>query len=126
FVDANRRATILIADNDLANTRAKFEEELHRDPKNAKTLNNLGETLERLGFVDSAVGRLSEAVALDRRNWIYHFNLARAMSLRQDWNHAASEYAASLEIFQDNYAAQYDMAIAFHMGGNEAQAIKAF
>jgi tetratricopeptide (TPR) repeat protein/ribosomal protein L40E len=126
FADTTRRSSVLIPENDLANARARFEKDLERDPKNADTLNNLGLTLERLGFVDSAVGKLSEAVALDRRNWIYHFNLAHVMSLRQDWNHAASEYAASLEIFADNYAAQYDLAVAYHMSGNEPDAIKAY
>jgi len=126
FVDTTRRSTVLIPENDLANARARFEKDLERDPKNADTLNNLGLTLEHLGFVDSAVGRLSEAVALDRRNWIYHFNLAHAMSLRQDWTRAASEYAASLEIFADNYAAQYNLAVAYHLSGNEPEAIKAY
>lgn len=126
FIDTTRRSSVLIPENDLANARARFEEALERDPKNADTLNNLGVTLERLGFVDSAVGRLSEAVAIDRRNWIYHFNLARVMSLRQDWSHAVSEYAASLEIFADNYAAQYNLAVAYHLSGNEPDAVKAF
>ena len=125
FVDT-RRGSVLIPENDLANARTRFEDALARDPKNADTLNNLGLTLERLGFVDSAVARLSEAVALDRRNWTYHFNLAHAMSLRQDWNRAASEYAASLEIFADNYAAQYNLAVAYHLSSNEPEAIKAY
>jgi Flp pilus assembly protein TadD len=126
FIDTGHRSSVLLPDNDLANARKRFEESLERDPKNADTLNNLGVTLERLGFVDSAVAKLSEAVSLDRRNWIYHFNLARAMSLRQDWNHAASEYSASLEIFADNYAAQYNLAVAYHLSGNEPDAVKAF
>jgi tetratricopeptide (TPR) repeat protein/ribosomal protein L40E len=126
FVDNDHRSSVLIPENDLANARKRFEEALERDPKNPDTLNNLALTLERLGFVDSAVGKLSEAVALDRRNWIYHFNLAHVMSLRQDWNHAVSEYAAALEIFPSNYAAQYNLAVAYHLSGNEPEAIKAY
>ncbi len=126
FVDSPRRGTAPIADADLASTRTSLEQALQRDPKNVDTLNSLGLTLERLGFIDSAFARLSEAVAVDPRNWIYHFNLAHVMSLRQDWMHAASEYAAVLEIFPENYAAQYNMAVAYHFSGNEPAAIKAF
>jgi len=126
FVDAPRRSTVLVTDTELADARTRYEQALERDPKNADTLNNLGLALERLGFVDSAVVRFSEAVNVDRRNWIYHFNLAHAMALRQDWNHAATEYGAALEIFPGNFPAQYNMAIAFHLASNEPEAVKAF
>jgi len=126
FVDAPRRLTVTLADGELADARVRFEQALQRDPKSAETLNNLGLTLERLGFTDSASARFSEAVAVDRSNWIYHFNLAHALSLRQDWSHAAPEYAASLEIFPQNYPAQYNLAVAYHMSANEPAAIKAY
>jgi Flp pilus assembly protein TadD len=127
FVESSRRGSVdQIADKDLADARTRFEQALQRDPKDSSTVNNLGLVLERLGFVDTAIGRFADAVSLDRRNWVYHFNLAHAMSLRQDWNHAASEYASAIEIFPDNFPAQYNLAVAFHMGGNETQAIKAF
>lgn len=126
FVDAPRRLTLTVGDAELANTRTRLEEALERDPKNAETLNNLGLALERLGFTDSSVARFSAAVAADPRSWIYHFNLAHALSLRQDWSHAAPEYAASLEIFPENYPAQYNMAVAYHLSANEPAAIKAY
>jgi len=126
FIDTTRRAGVEIADTDLASARTRFEQELERDPKNAETQNNLGVVLERLGFVPSAIGRFSDAVALDRRNWVYHFNLAHAASLQMDWNRAAAEYAAVTELFPANFAAQYNMAFALHSGGNEAAAVKAF
>jgi Flp pilus assembly protein TadD len=126
FVDTTRRASVQVGDGELEQARTRFEQALERDPKNADTLNNLGLTLQRLGFVDAAVRRLSEAVNADRRDWTYHFNLAHAFSLQQNWSRAAVEYAASLEIFADNYAAQYDLAVAYHMSGNEPEAVKAY
>jgi len=125
FVDAPRRASMSV-DGQPADTRTRLEEALERDPRNAEILNNLGMTLEHLGFVDSAIARFSAAVAVDPRNWIYHFNVAHAASLQQNWNRAASEYAASLEIFPDNYPAQYNLAVARHLSSNEPEAIKAF
>jgi tetratricopeptide (TPR) repeat protein/ribosomal protein L40E len=126
FVDAPRRSTVDIAAADPIANRKRFEETLESNPKDADTLNNLGLTLERLGFVESAVARFTAAIEADRRNWIFHFNLAHAVSQLQNWNRAAAEYSAALELFPDNYAAQYNMGIALHLGGNETEAVKAF
>src|SRR5262249_13425094 len=82
FVESSRRATVEIADKDLPDARARFEQALQQAPKDSETLNNLGLVLERLGFVDTAVTRFSDAVSFDRRNWIYHFNFAHALSLQ--------------------------------------------
>jgi len=126
FVDTPRRSSVEVADAELTAARARFEQALESNPKDADTLNNLGLVLERLGFVESAIPRFAAAVDTDRRNWIYHFNLAHASSLQQNWNRAASEYAAALELFPDNHPAQYNMAVALHMGSNEPAAIKAY
>ena len=126
FIESSRRATMEIADKDLPDARVRFEQALQRDPKDTDTLNNLGLVLERLGFVDTAIARFSDAVSIDRRNWMYHFNLARALSLQKNWRSAASEYAAAVELFPANFAAQYNMAVALHQGGNEPEAITAF
>jgi Flp pilus assembly protein TadD len=126
FVESSRRGTVEIAETDLADARVRFEQALQRDPKDSETLNNLGLVLERLGLVDKAVTRLSNAVSFDRSNWIYHFNLARALSLQNQWNRAASEYAAAVELFPANFAAQYNMAVALHRSGDEPAAITAF
>jgi len=126
FVDAPRRSSVEVGDAELTAARARFEQALETNSKDADTLNNLGLVLERLGFVESAITRFAAAVDTDRRNWIYHFNLAHASSLQQNWNRAAAEYSAALELFPDNHAAQYNMAVALHMGSNEPAAIKAF
>jgi tetratricopeptide (TPR) repeat protein len=125
FVDAPGRSTVALIESDLTAARTRFEQALQNNPKDADTLNNLGLTLERLGFVESAVGRFTAAIEADRRNWIYHFNLAHAVSQLQNWNRAATEYAATLELFPENYAAQYDMGIALHLSSNENEAVKA-
>ena len=126
FVDTPRRSSVDVADAELPAARTRFEQALQSNPKDADTLNSLGLVLERLGFVESAITRFATAVDADRRNWIFHFNLAHASSLQQNWNRAAAEYAAVLELFPDNYAAQYDMAVALHMSSNEPAAIRAY
>jgi tetratricopeptide (TPR) repeat protein len=126
FVESGRRATVEIAEKDLPDARARFEQALQQNPKDTETLNNLGLVLERLGFVDTAVVRFKDAVLFDNRNWFYHFNLARALSLQNNWRLAASEYAAAVELFPANFPAQYNMAVALHQSGNEPEAIKAF
>jgi len=126
FVDAPGRSTQALIESDLNAARTRFEQALQSNPKDAGTLNNLGLTLERLGFVESAVSRFTAAIEADRRNWIYHFNLAHAVSQLQNWNRAASEYGAVLELFPENYAAQYNMAVALHLSSNETEAVKAY
>jgi len=126
FINTPQRESAELAEADVEGARTRLEEALLRDPKDAETQNNLGLVLERLGFVSSAITHLSAAVALNRPNWAYHFNLAHAASLQQDWNRAASEYAAAVELFPANFPAQYNMAVALHRGANESAAINAF
>jgi len=126
FVAGIRRGTAEIADKDLADARVRFEQALQRDPRDADSLNNLGLVLERLGFVDTAVTRFTVAVSVDSRNWMYHFNLARALSLQKNWNHAATEYEAVVELFPNYFPAQYNMAVALHQSGDESAAVTAF
>lgn len=126
FIDTTRRGVSPIADRDLDETRVRLEHAVQNDPKDADAQNNLGLVLERLKSLDAAVDHLSQAVALDSRNWIYHFNLAHVLSQQRRWNRAASEYAATAEIIPGDYAVQYDLAAALHMSSNEPAAIRAF
>ena len=126
FVDTAGRGNIDFSDGDIATTRTRLEETVVHDPKNADALNSLGLVLERLGLFEASVARYSAAIAVDNRNWIYHFNLGHASSVQQRWQRAASEYAAVVDVVPGNYAAQYDLAVALHYSSNDPAAIDAF
>ena len=126
FVDTTGRGNVDFSDGDAAAMRTRLEETVLREPKNADALNSLGLVLERLGQIQAAASRFSGAIAVDSRNWIYHFNLGHAASVQQRWQTAASEYAAVLEVIPGNYAAQYNLAVALHYSSNDPAAIGAF
>lgn len=126
FVDARQRGDISAADKDLASVRVGLERLLASKPGDAETLNKLGLTLERMGQVEAAVHRYEEAVRVDEKAWAYHFNLAHAASLQQDWKRAVDEYGAARDLAPTDYATQYNLAVALHRMGNDIAAIPEF
>ncbi|HUK33253.1 MAG TPA: tetratricopeptide repeat protein [Vicinamibacterales bacterium] len=126
FVDTKNRGSVEITSRDLADARERFEQALQSDPRNADAQNNLGLVLERLEHLDMAVAHFAEAAAIEDHNWVYHFNLAHALSLQRRWSRAASEYATAVELVSSDYAVQYDFAAALHMASNDPAAIRAF
>jgi len=126
FLEAARRGTLDFTNSDFESAKAKFEAALKEKPDDAESVNNLGLTLERMGQVDAAIERFAMAVRLDPKSWAYHFNLAHAATVRQDWDRAIAEYRAARDISPDDYPTQYNLALTLHRKGDEVAAIPEF
>jgi Flp pilus assembly protein TadD len=126
FLDASRRGTADFGNSDFAAAKTKFEQAIASKPDDPELANNLGLTLERMGQLDAAIARFAQAVQLDGKRWAYHFNLAHAVSMRQDWNRAIAEYRLARDLFPTDYATQYNLAMTLHRKGDEAAAIPEF
>ncbi len=126
FLDASRRGTADFGNSDFGAARAKFEAALKSKPDDPELVNNLGLTLERLGQIDAAIARYAQAVQLDAKTWAYHFNLAHAVSARQEWDRAIAEYRIARDLFPTDYATQYNLAMTLHRKGDEMAAIPEF
>jgi Flp pilus assembly protein TadD len=125
-LDAKRNGRAELSKEDLASARARYEEALAKRPDDPETLNNLGLALERLGQVDDAVLRFSRAAQLGTQNWAYHFNLAHALSQRQNWDRAISEYRIAVGLFPSDSATQCNLATALQKKGDDVAAIPVF
>jgi Flp pilus assembly protein TadD len=126
FLDAARRASADFSNSDFEAARGKIEQALKAKPSDPELVNNLGLTLERLGQLDAAIARYAQAVQLDAKIWAYHFNLAHAVSMRQDWDRAIAEYRLARDLFPTDYATQYNLAMTLHRKGDEVAAIPEF
>jgi len=122
-LDSARRGTVDLARADFSALRARYEEQLSKNPADPELLNNLGLTLERLGQVDDAIARFESALRTDPLNFAYHFNLAHASSLRRDWDRSAGEYRLASSQLPSDYAARYNLGMALYLKGDAASAI---
>src|SRR5204862_1500495 len=95
FLDTTRRGTLDLGNSDFEAAKTRFEQALKAKPDDPEIMNNLGLALERLGQVDAAIERFSQAAKINPQSWAYHFNLAHASSGRQDWDRAIAEYRAA-------------------------------
>jgi len=122
-LDTARRGTVDLARADASALRARYEEQLSKNPADPEVLNNLGLTLERLGQVDDAIARFESALRTDPLNFAYHFNLAHASSLRRDWDRSVGEYRLASSRLPSDYAARYNLGMALYLKGDAASAI---
>jgi len=89
--------------------RAYFERVVKMSKKNADAWNNLGAVEYMDGSSDNAVSDYKKAVKLDRRDAIFHANLATAYFERKDYAGARREIAAAMKL---------DPAVFEHSIGN--------
>jgi Flp pilus assembly protein TadD len=125
-IDPPRRGSVDLMRADFSALRARYEEELSKQPADPELLNNLGLTLERLGRVDEAIARFEHALQADPLNFSYHFNLAHASSQRRDWERSIAEYRQAAARQPTDYATRYNLAMAMHLKGDDAGAISEF
>jgi tetratricopeptide (TPR) repeat protein len=74
-----------------------FHEAQRRDPDNPSTMNQLGETYQKLGRMDEALGFYQRGVALRPDNAQLHLNLARAYLAAARPGDARSELQAAID-----------------------------
>jgi tetratricopeptide (TPR) repeat protein len=107
---------------DLEGARALFSQAIEENPRDAESLNNLGQVLVRLGRVAEAIDHLDRAVALNDRKWSYRFNRARAAGLMGDWTRAVADYRVADALFPDDHVTLFNLSLALHQAGDDAAA----
>jgi Flp pilus assembly protein TadD len=123
FRDAGRGGSASFNGGDFSAARAAYEDALAKKPDDPETLNNLGQTLVRLGDVEQAVTRFQRAAALAPDKWNYRFNLAHARGQLGQWDGAIADYREAARLFPTDYATQFNLAMALHKKGDEQAAI---
>ena len=78
--------------------KAYFERSVRLNKKDANAWNNLGAVEYMNGISDNAVNDYKKAVKLDRRDAVFHSNLATAYFERKDYGPARREIAAALKL----------------------------
>jgi len=126
FLDTAGRGGSDIGRGEPAAARASFEQALEKRPDDPELLNGLGLTLERLGQTNDAIARFERATQVDPQKWAYHFNLAHAAALREDWDRASGEYRRAAGLLPSDFASQYNLAMALLRKGDVVAAIPEF
>jgi tetratricopeptide (TPR) repeat protein len=105
---------------DIEGAAMLFREAVEQNPRDAESLNNLGQALVRLGDPSAALDYFDQAIRLNDRKWSYRFNRARAAGLVGDWPRAIAEYRAADELFPDDHVTLFNLSLALqHAGGHE-------
>jgi Flp pilus assembly protein TadD len=125
-IDSKRNGAAAFSSSNFEAARAAFEQAVAKDPNDADAMNNLGQTLVRLGKVSEAIGRFERAIALAPDKSAFHFNLAHAAGQLGQWDRAIAEYREASKLFPDDYATQYNLGMALHQKGDERGAITEF
>jgi len=126
FLDTAGRGGSDIGRGDPPSARASYEQALEKQPDDPELLNGMGLTLERLGEVEGAIARFDRATQVDGGKWAYHFNLAHAASVREQWDRAISEYRRAASLLPTDFATQYNLAMSMYRKGDVALAIPEF
>lgn len=123
FVDPAHAGADSLPPGNVETARTTYEELLASQPNDPEVLNNLGQTLVRLGKVDDAIPRFERAAALAPDKWAYRFNLAYAAGQLLQWDRAATAYRQAAAISPTDRASQFNLALALHKKGADAAAI---
>jgi Flp pilus assembly protein TadD len=125
-IDAKRNGAAAFSSGNFEAARVAFEQVLAKNPNDADAMNNLGQTLVRLGKIAEAIGRFERAIAMAPDKSAFHFNLAHAAGQLGQWDRAIAEYREASKLFPDDYATQYNLGMALHQKGDERGAIAEF
>ncbi len=111
---------------DYAGALEQYRKAVERNPQDAESLSNLGIVLVRQGRAEEAITYHERAIALNPARWAYHFNLAHACGMLNQWDRAVEEYRTASRLFPDDYVTEYNLGMALHKKGDEEAAIAEF
>jgi len=120
--EAAQRGLRAYADGDLTAALAAFQEAVGDQPRDAESLNNLGQVLIRLGRVPEALPRFEQAIDLSPSKWAFRFNHARALGLTGNWQAAVEGYREADRLFPDDYVTLFNMGLALQKLGLHREA----
>jgi tetratricopeptide (TPR) repeat protein len=106
---------------DMEGAARLFREAIEQNPRDAESLNNLGQML-RLGDPSGALDYFNRAVELNDRKWSYRFNRARAAGLAGDSRCAIAEYRAADELFPDDCVTLFNLGLALQDASEHGEA----
>jgi Flp pilus assembly protein TadD len=124
LADPQALGRVAYREGDVQSAYDHYREAIERNPDDADSLSNCGQMLVRLGRPVEAVPLFERAIALDRQRWGYHFNLARACGLLNQWDRAIEEYRTALDLFPDDHVTEFNLGLALHKRGDEAAAVE--
>jgi len=125
WLDVPRAAGASAAIDDVS-FKARLERALTENPTDADALNELGQTMMRMGDVSNAAARFGRAVELAPDRGVYHFNFASALARLAQWDRAVHEFREAIRLSQDDYRLHFDLALALHKMGNDQAAVPEF
>jgi Flp pilus assembly protein TadD len=118
-----REAVAAYQRGDFAAALQGLEQAVAANPADASALNNLGQTLVRLGRPAEALVPLQKAATLAPESWAYRFNLARARGLTGDWAGAVGDYQKANDLFPDDHVTLYNLALALQKASRPEEAL---
>lgn len=118
--------TALFEANDFTGALPHFETAVADSPEDALAVNNLGQTLARLGRQTEALPFLERAVRLEPTTWAYRFNLGHALAELGWWGRAVTEYRQAAVLVPDDFTTQYNLGRALHEWGDYRGAVESY
>ena len=116
------RGYALWQQNRKEEARVAFETALCRTPDGETALIYAASLAAEMGQYDSAIAYWQRALAVNPWAARSHFELARLLVLRQQWQQAGEEAKAVLELNPFHIEARKLLVVCYHQRGNKAQA----
>lgn len=120
--DGDADASAAFGEGRFEEALRKFEELRASQPDNPEVLNNVGQTLVRLGRAPEAITHLQRAASLAPGDWMIRFNLAKAHGEAKQWAEAVASYRAADALAPDLYPTVFNLARALRTSGDSAAA----
>ena len=102
------------------------EEAVKKTPNDAAAHYVLGMSALENGDRQKALSELTTAVANDRTNYVYHYQLGRVQYLQRDYSGAVASFQSAVRLNGSFAPAQYNMGLANLRLGRDAAALDAF
>lgn len=123
FMDAPAIARESYQKGDFESALEHLQAAVAKNPRDAESLNNLGQVLVRLEKTAEALPYFDRAIELNPDRWSYQFNRARAAGLLGQWSDCIAGYRRAQQLFPNDYATEYNLAFALHKSGDEEAAV---
>ncbi len=92
--------------------------------KTAEALTNLGSVLTAKGDLNRAKNAFIEAIKINPKLPVSHFNLGNSYRQLEDYDNAIAAYQSALKLKSDYYDALHNISIVYRLSGNLKEAKK--
>jgi tetratricopeptide (TPR) repeat protein len=126
FMEPSAAGSVAYQGGEYERSLALYMEAVKKNPDDAEAWSNLGQVLVRLERPAEAIPHFERAVGILPTRWAYHFNLARAHGLLNDWPKAVESYRAAQRLYPEDYAIAFNLGLALRKTGDHPGAIDQF